>query len=512
MVNKSSIEINKSLKLIAISSLIVLLGVFFSKIFTYLYRILIARSFGPEDYGLFSLATMILILLVAVSSLGLPEGLVRYVAFYRGKKNLQMVKTMIKESFYLITLTSLFTAGLLIILTPWISMEIFHTPDLMPYLYISAAIIPLLSLANLYLSVLRAFEKIASFSFIHNFLQNFIKIAALFIFIMWGIKEYSIMASYFISILVMFFVAFLTVKISIFRKIKIGFKPKLKSSKKSLYKILSYSWPLSLLSVASFILYWVDSFTIGYFRNPVEVGLYNVAVPLAALVMIVPDLIIQLFFPLVTKEYSKNNYSLIKELSKQATKWVFMINVPLTLIIVLFPGAIINFFFGSTYLGAEHSLQLLAIGSLFGSLSIIPANLISMMGKSKIMLLNIVSMMVFNITLNILLVPSYGMVGAAFATMLVFISITIIYFIQCNHYLSFIPLRRKMLWISLLSLIPLSLVLFLKNFLTITPIILIILGIIFITIYSLTIYIFRCLDKHDFFIISIFLKKFKSSN
>ena len=504
-------QMKKSLKLLAVSSLIFLLGVFFSKVFTYLYRILIAREFGPEEYGLFSLATMILILLVAISSLGIPEGLVRYISFYRGKKNLQKVRILIQGSLAFLTLTSIIAALLLVFLTPWIAVSWFHTEKLIPYLYIAAITIPLFVLANLYLAVLRAFEKISSYSFILNFLQNFVKIAALAIFVMVGIKSFSIMLSYFLGIAAMFIVAFFTVRKLISLQLP-SFKKQVSSSYTLLSEIFSYSWPLSLLSVASFILYWVDSFTIGYFRNPVDVGLYNVAVPLAALIMIVPDLIIQLFFPLVTKEYSRKNYGLIQELSKQATKWVFMVNVPLTLIIILFPGAIINFFFGSAYLGAEQSLQLLALGSLFGSLSIIPSHLISMIGKSKVMLTNILIMLALNIILNIILVPIYGMVGAAFATMVIFICITIVYLIQCRYFLSFIPLRRKMIGISLLSLIPLGIIMFLKSFFVLTFFALILLGIVFVLIYLGVIILFRCLDKHDMFIIMSFLKKVRRSS
>ncbi|MBM3233328.1 flippase, partial [Candidatus Pacearchaeota archaeon] len=471
-----------------------------------LYRILIARSFGPEEYGLFSLATMVVILFVSLASLGIPEGLVRFIALYRGNKNVKKIGALVKSALGFLIFTSVVTSIALIMLTPWISLNLFHTDKLIPYLYLAALAIPFYTIANVYLSVLRAFEKIASYSFILNFMQNFTKIAALAIFVFFGMKINAIMFSYVLGILAMFLAAFVAVKVKLAHNLKVqkggrGLNP--------LREIFSYSWPLSLLSVASFILYWVDSFTIGYFRNPVEVGLYNVAVPLAAIVMIVPDLIIQLFFPLVTKEYSRKNYSLIQELSKQATKWVFLVNVPLTLIILLFPGVIINFFFGSTYLAAEQSLQLLTLGSLFGSLSIIPAHLISMIGKSKLMLGNTLAMLALNVVLNILLVPRYGMAGAAFSTMVIFICISIIYGIQCRKFLAFIPVRRKMIEIFFFSLIPLLIVIGLKSFLILTPLVLIALGIVFLLIYAAIIWIFKCLDHHDIYIIRIFLQKLK---
>ncbi len=69
MKGSSSSEINTGLKMLAKSSMIVLIGIFLSKLFTYIYRIVIARYFGPEVYGVFSLALIILGFFIAFSSL-----------------------------------------------------------------------------------------------------------------------------------------------------------------------------------------------------------------------------------------------------------------------------------------------------------------------------------------------------------------------------------------------------------------------------------------------------------
>ena len=79
-------ELDKNLTLIAKSSIIVLIGVFLSKIFTYGHRIIMARYFGPETYGILSLALAITTIFATFATFGLKDGLVRFVPFYRGKK------------------------------------------------------------------------------------------------------------------------------------------------------------------------------------------------------------------------------------------------------------------------------------------------------------------------------------------------------------------------------------------------------------------------------------------
>ena len=62
-----------------------------------------------------------------------------------------------------------------------------------------------------------------------------------------------------------------------------------------------------LFWTVSSVFYWTDSLVIGFFKTTVEVGIYNAAIPLAALLTLAPELFIQLLFPIITKEYAKKN-------------------------------------------------------------------------------------------------------------------------------------------------------------------------------------------------------------
>ena len=58
--NRGNVKgLDKSLKLLVKTSVIVFIGIALSKILTYGYRVIIARHYGPEVYGLFSLSLMI---------------------------------------------------------------------------------------------------------------------------------------------------------------------------------------------------------------------------------------------------------------------------------------------------------------------------------------------------------------------------------------------------------------------------------------------------------------------
>ena len=272
-------------------------------------------------------------------------------------------------------------------------------------------------------------------------------------------------------------------------------------SKNITKELFSYSWPILFLGLLGGILYGIDSFAIGYFRSTLEVGFYNAAIPIALLLSIAPELFTRLFFPLMTKEYSKKNLEMIKELSQQVGKWIFMLNLPFFIIIILFPGAFINILFGQEYLIAENALRFLAIGVFFSSLTLLSHNLIAMMGRTKLILADLMVILVLNIILNIILIPKYGLNGAAFSTMICSIIFGLIFLFQAYHYLSIIPLRRKMLRIFIIIIIPTFLLIGIKQFVVMNTFSLILMSLFFFLSYILLIFLTGCLDKNDFMIL-----------
>jgi O-antigen/teichoic acid export membrane protein len=121
MNNKNKTELSSSLKLLVKSSVIVLVGVVLSKIFSYAYRIIIAREFGPETYGLFSLAMMVVGWFTIISLLGINNGIVRFVAYYRGKRREREGRYLVRKFVLIVGLISLILGGALFFLSEFIA-------------------------------------------------------------------------------------------------------------------------------------------------------------------------------------------------------------------------------------------------------------------------------------------------------------------------------------------------------------------------------------------------------
>ncbi len=499
--------LQKSLKLLVKSSFIVFIGVVLSKLFTYVYKIVIARGFGPEAYGLFSLAVMVSGIFIAFASFGLVEGVTRYIPYYKGKRQYDRARYIFRFTFIFISVLSILFGILLFFLSEYISVRIFHNSNLIIYLKTFGFLVPISVLSSFYLASIRAAEKIGLYSFIINIFQSGAKLALLGLLILIGIRESAVPFSYLGGTLLMLFAAYISSKYyvrELFKKSGANENER----RESVREVFSYSWPLMFLSLITVLFGWIDSFVIGYVMNASDVGFYNAAFTIVAFLGIAPDLFMQLFFPLIVREYAKKKIKLIEEISKQVAKWIYIMNLPLFIILFLFPGAMINIFFGKEYLVAESALRILSIGGVLSSLLTLQSNILSMAGKSKLILSNLIIASLVNLILNILLVPKYGLIGAASATAFVWMVLSLVVFIQVKVYTTIIPLRRKMAKITIISLIAAALLLLVKQFVPLSIINVIILGILFGMVYLFIIFITGCLDRNDLMILRTIKAKF----
>jgi O-antigen/teichoic acid export membrane protein len=508
---KNEAEINTGLKFIAKSSIIVFVGVFLSKFITYIYRIVIARYFDPEVYGLYSLASIVLNLFVVVSSIGLIKGLERFVPFYRGQKKIDKIKYLIKTLKIILIFSSIFFGAILYLSSSFISINIFHNENLTSFLKIFSILVPLTNLSYIFLHTLRVYERIASYSFIWNILQNFVKVGALILFIFWGLETNAIIFSYSLGILSMLLVAYILCR---FKLPEIFKKYKLKKEEKSKIKkeVFFYSWPLMFSSLIMVLFYWIDSLLLGYFIGVGDVGIYNAATPLVGLMSFFPAMFAQFFLPLIAKEFGRKKFGVIKELSKQVGKWIFILNLPLFFIMFLFPTTLIRILFGEQYILASSVLQILAVGGFVSSLVFLSTDLISMIGKSKMILVNIICASILNVFLNIILIPKYGLNGAAIATAITTILLSILLLIEVKYYVHLIPLRKKIFKIFVVSLVPLLLLVLIKKYIATTSLTLILLGSFFLLSYALLLLLTKSLDKNDILILKSLKRKPKNTN
>jgi O-antigen/teichoic acid export membrane protein len=506
MSNKNQLT-KESLRLIVKSSFIIFIGLVIGKLLSYVYRVIVARHFGPEIYGLFSLTVMVAGWFVAICSFGLSDGLLRFSSVYRGKNEVNKLSNLFSKSLNFLLIGGVVSGTVLFISSDFIAITLFQDVRLAILLKIVSISIPLSIILGPYLSLLLAFEKPGTHSFIVNVLQNVLSVGTLVLLLWAGVKDNSIIWAYVLSIATMLVVAYILshkyIPKEVFRK-----PTAISKDAKVFRDLFAYSWPRMFQAIVSTIFIGIDSFMLGYFKGAYDVGLYNVAVPIAFLLGFAPDLFMRLFFPIITKNYAKKDFKLIRNLSQQVGKWILMLNLPLFLLIIVFPGAIINTLFGAEFLPAAMSLRLLGIGMFSYSITLVAMSLISMMGKSKVVLYNFIFATVCNSVLNLYLVSRFGLNGAALAATISYIFLGAAFFIQTKTYLKITPLRIDMLKVLLAGAISVTVLFIFSSTMELktTPELLIsvfIFGIIYLSL----LFLFKCFDDYDRDILNSILKR-----
>lgn len=491
------------LKKIAMGAGWIFFGLMFVKILAYFYNLVLARL-GPEQYGLFNLGLSITAMVASISVLGLHTGVLRYVSFYKGKLDEQRIKGTIVSALQISLPTSIIFFCILFLISPLVSINIFHNPKLIPILRLFSITIPFLVLLDIFLPIFAAFQKI-KYRIYKDLFQQICLLSLTFIFICLGYKIKAVVLVYILSV----FCAFVLSAYFLEKRVFPIFKTKVKSiyTRKELF---SYSWPLLFNEILYLILTYTDIFMIGYFLTTSSVGIYNIAIIITSLLQILPQSLLALFSPVITERYAQEKD--IKKTYKTVSKWVFCANLPICLIIVLFSRRIILMFFGERYILGALPLSILTIAYLFSFLFSTSTYVLHLIKKTKLISSITLIAAISNIILNWILIPLYGITGAAVATAICLIISPILAATFSYRLMKLQPFSVKSLKAALAGITAMLIVYNVANLelikrLEIHNSYLIFFFIAFLILYLLLFIIFGGIDEEDRIIISAIQKK-----
>ena len=292
---------SKSLRTIIKGAGIVSIGMIASKIFAYIYRILVARM-GVEDYGLLMLGLAFMGFVLLFSRFGMNVGLLKYISTYKSRDDKTKIMQTVSSVIIFALIKSIMFATIGFIFAETISNNIFHNSALTKIIKILMISVPFNVMTTMLLSIATAFKKVEYEVIAMNFVEGIVKIIITIILIYFGLKIMGATYSFSLSIITAFFVTLYFVV----RMLK-GYKI-VKCSMPQLKVILAYSFPLLLSGVAISIFSWTDTFMLGYFNDTYAVGIYNAMLPLANLLYIVPFCLMALFIPVMEELYEKKKY------------------------------------------------------------------------------------------------------------------------------------------------------------------------------------------------------------
>jgi len=398
------------------NTLITFLTRVITAVFTVLITVIIARSLGPRGQGIYSVAVLFPSLLLIFTSFGLNSA----VAYFLGKDQYpkkQVLGTSIIFNF-LISVFTVFIGYLIIIF--W--GNIFF-PDIEKiYLFLSLFLIPLFLFFNLGCQFLLGLQKIKKYNII-SFFQSFLFLifTAFFLFLLHFGVTVTIFSQIFSYIIVLLFLIFIVLK----EANGVDFK----LNRFYLKESLSYGIKTHLAGIFDFLHSRIDLFLINFFLNPFFAGIYFASVRLAEGVWLFSISTGTILLPKVASEKNTEN---IKNFTPLVLRNILFISFFIISILFLISGWLITFLYSENFSSAIMSFRILLIGIFFVSGWHILANDLAGRGKPMLNTYSIGISLLLNIILNIILIPFWGINGAALATT---ISYTIMFLVTIAFYI-----------------------------------------------------------------------------
>lgn len=378
--------------------LIVANGVF--SLVGYIIHFWLGRYLGPAEYGVFGVVIYLMTTVNMFITSGFPQSASKYIA-----EDYSRVGSIVRDANKVQLVFCAILFGLYFGLSGVIA-NLFNDASLTPYIRISALAIPAYALFSMYsagyLNGLRRFgwQALASIG------NSITKLAAVFGLVLFGLGVGGALSGYIIAAMVGFVLAWKFLNPVKKSKSNFGWK-----------KLVGFGIPATLFAAIFFLLMNIDLFAVKAIAgSEAETGYYTSATTISRVPYFLIAGLAMTLLPSISRSTSSNNTELTKSYIRQSMRYMLMALIPGVLLISVTSSDLLTLLYSSSYLEAATPLSILVFGVALLTIFYILSNVILGMNKPWIVLTIVLPLAGVDIVLNIILIPTHGLVGAAWAT------------------------------------------------------------------------------------------------
>jgi O-antigen/teichoic acid export membrane protein len=384
----------RSLTLSMIAAIVARLGLL-------VLAIVLARQFGPTDYGAFTFATGVALLSAQVTVLGWPMLMNRLMPEMLRDKDWGALRGLRDTGDAVVVGCSLLAVGLLVLVSR------FENELGLGFLLAAVLALPFAT-SILRRQQLAALRRPALGLLFDQGFGALIAAAYLFAFGAQSIVE-----------AVLVFAAGLVLgNLITFVQVRRLLPPEVASAKRTIHfgKWMALALPMLIGMSSRLLMNKMDVLMLAPLANLYESGLYGAAFRITYLLTFPQVVMMSVVTPMISEAFAHRQHQKITRLVRGAMLFAAVTSIPAGALLVLFPEFIVTRLFGHEFAAAAPSLAWLAIGQTVTSLSIPLQALLTMGGRERQFgALNMAGLVVHAL-LNLVLIPPYGAIGAAIST------------------------------------------------------------------------------------------------
>jgi O-antigen/teichoic acid export membrane protein len=177
--------------------------------------------------------------------------------------------------------------------------------------------------------------------------------------------------------------------------------------------LASYGVRVHPANLLAFLGYRLDVFLVDAYKGAAAVGLYGVGVVIAEGLWMPSQAVSTALFPTIAAEQSESARRSLTPLVARSTLWLTTI---LGVIVFLVAGPVVDLLYSSRFSASTAVVRVLVPGIVLFSASRVLNNDLAARGRPLVNSVIAAASVVCNIALNVLLIPRYGIDGAAWAS------------------------------------------------------------------------------------------------
>jgi len=361
------------------------------------------RYFSPNDYGILEVLQVTMAFGAIFYVLGLSTALFKWYFQYDDEEHRQKI---INTIFIFVTASSLIFTLILVALSETFSSLFFDSTEYTTHFRLVFITLFFLAGTMIELSVLRAREQPVRYALVSTtqFVLNMVFIIIFVVGLERGVKG-AIEGNLIAAGLVYF-----GLTISLMQRSGISF------DRKRLFEMLAFGLPLVPSGIASIILTMSDRYLLQFLSTTDEVGLYSLGYKLGFVVNVI---IVQPFTlawaPFVFSMAKENNAA---QIYSRVLTYVMAVGVFFALALAMLSLEFVNIMATPPFYGAHKVVPLIALSYVFYGAYFAMLVGILLEAKTKYIMLIVSCVAALNVGLNYILIPHYGMMGAAIATLI----------------------------------------------------------------------------------------------
>ena len=398
---------------IAKGSAVIFFGIVIERSLGLFGHLLLVRSLSPSGFGELSIAFSFVTIVSSFTLLGLPAGVTRMMSMR--EKNGSKTQ-IIHSGIFVSMVVSIVVVGCIYAYLPTVSSLVGEDSlsSLLPIFLLYLLILPI---SRISVASLRGFKQAPSAILADNIGGTALRIMLFSLFLLVGEPYlggiiYWVATPIFVSMIAIYFLSDLIP----IRKTISGL-PRIEDTS----DLVSFSWPLAFDAGFMMLMINLDIILISYYLESQFAGWYKSIQPLTQILIISLNAVGFMYMPVITEQFSKDKYNLMGKFYSISTKWIVFPIFPVFLVFVLYPDSIITILYSPEYLPASTAMVILFLGTFFRVLVGLNGDTIKAIGRTRVDLISSGLGVLVNVVLNLVLIPRFGIVGAAAATSIGFV-------------------------------------------------------------------------------------------